>query len=107
MKEEQVCPNVSVKEEQVENQKQNENVLLEDGFQLFVKDLDGRTLTVIIGANNTVSDLKIIIWNKRGYPIDRQRLISDGKQLEDSRTLDYYNIRTLYTIHLYLSLNGC
>ena len=104
MKEEQVCPNVSVKEEHVE---QKENQKQAAPFEIFVKDLKGVTHSVIIGANNTVSDLKIIIWNKRGYPIDRQRLISDGKQLEDSRTLDYYNIRTLYTIHLYLSLNGC
>ena len=107
MKEEQVCPNVSVKEEQVKNQKQKENVVVEDGFKILVKDLDGRTHTLIIGADNTIGDLKILIEKKTNTSPVRQRLICNGRQLEDGRTLNDYNVKVGSTIHLVLGLRGC
>ena len=41
-----------------------------------------------------------------GLPIDRQRLIFSGKQLEDDRTLEDYVITQGHTLHVILKLTG-
>jgi hypothetical protein len=50
--------------------------------------------------------VKILIQNQGDVPVDQQRLIFAGVQLEDDKTLSDYNIRMESTIHLVLCLRG-
>ena len=75
---------------------------------VWVKTLTGKKFTVDVNPAKTVEMFKLKIREKEGTPLDQQRLIHAGLQLEDGRTLgDYRNrIGNESTIHMVLRLRG-
>lgn len=51
--------------------------------ELSIQTLTGKTMTFDLSASTTVLALKSKIQTREGIPVDQQRLIFEGKQLED------------------------
>lgn len=76
------------------------------GGQILVKTLAGKTEPFDYRADLTIAELKNCIGSRTQVPADQQRLIHQGKQLEDANTLGDYNIQAGSTIHLVLRVKG-
>ncbi|XP_031559085.1 uncharacterized protein LOC116295429 [Actinia tenebrosa] len=75
--------------------------------QLVVSTLTRKELMIpFVSSSCTIEQVKTMISEKEGIPIDQQRLIYSGEQLMDGNTLKYYGIRPGATLHLVLRLRG-
>ena len=69
-------------------------------MQIFVKDLNGKTLTLDVNKEYTIINIKNKIMDKLGVPIQEQSLTYGAKQLDDDKTLEYYDITAEATIQM-------
>ena len=77
----------------------------DDGFQIFVKNFEGETLTCIVKPTDTIDNLKGQIKVKEGITF-KFSLVTGGHQLEDNRTVSDYNIEKETTLHMLHWIKG-
>ncbi|NXX51749.1 OASL2 protein, partial [Tricholaema leucomelas] len=75
-------------------------------MEVFVKDDKNRTTTYTVQPTSTVRQLKEQIHIRQGPPADQQRLTYGSTELEDRRTLAYYDVQHRSTIYMLLRLRG-
>ena len=79
---------------------------LRGGMQIFIKTLTGRKQAFNFEPEQQVLAVKQQLQEKEGIQVDQIRLIFSGKQLNDEKTLESYNIQAGATIHMVLQLRG-
>jgi len=76
-------------------------------MQLFIKTMTGRTLTVSVGRDDTVLEVKEWLYRAGAGNVEDMILLFAGKQLEDDKTLRQYGVSRECTLHLVSRLRGC
>ena len=69
-------------------------------MKIFIKTLNGKTLTIEVGESDTVCNVKAKIEEREAIAHELQRLIYAGKQLEDDRPLSDYLIHQEATLNM-------
>jgi len=67
-------------------------------MQIFVKLYSGKTITLEVLPSDLVSSLRNLVKTHSELPLEIQRLVYSGHQLEDNRTLSDYDIKSEQTI---------
>ena len=62
-------------------------------FVIFVKKLNGKKITLVVGASDTVKHVKDEIQDIEGIPPVQQKLLLTEKNLDDQYPLSYYNVQ--------------
>jgi hypothetical protein len=81
--------------------------LYENPIQVFVNTLSGKTITLEIYSDYTIKDIQRLIKKKEGIPKSHQKLSCNAQILDPIKTINYYGIHNLSTIHLMVNLRGC
>ena len=75
-------------------------------LQLFIKTLTGETIDIQVAPNDSIKKIKEEIDKKKNILPRKQKLMFNGKELNDNGTINEYNIENNSTIHLIIRLTG-
>ncbi|GAA5916389.1 hypothetical protein JCM8208_003420 [Rhodotorula glutinis] len=75
-------------------------------MQIFVKTLVGKTITLEVQLSDSIENIKAKIQSEEGIPLDQQRLIFAGVELENGRTVLHCGIVGASTLYLVIRLRG-
>ncbi|AFZ79025.1 ubiquitin family member protein [Theileria equi strain WA] len=76
------------------------------GMRISIETMTGKSVQIEATENETVLDVKKKLSEKQNIPLEQQRMIYNGKLLEDNKTLAEYNIKNNAVIQLVLRLRG-
>lgn len=85
----------------VENKESSKN-----SFLTYVSTITGKKIPINVNRIMTILDVKCAILQKEGIPLDQQRLIFCGKQLDDEDTIESYGIKENSILYLVLRVRG-
>jgi hypothetical protein len=75
-------------------------------MQIFIRTLSGKTILLHVDIEDTIDIIKQKIQDREGVLRSQQRLIFAGKQLDNFRTLQDYNVAKNCTLQLVLRILG-
>ena len=75
-------------------------------MQIFVKTVNGKTISINVGPSDMIETAKTKIQDKEGLPLDKRHLIFSGHQLEDGHILKHCNVQKKSTFFSRLCLLG-
>ena len=72
-------------------------LVLKNKMQIFIQRICDnniiKTIKLDVESSDTIKNIKEKIYDKEGILIEQQKLFLDGKQLENSNTISFYNIQ--------------
>ncbi len=80
--------------------------ILEGGSQLILLLLTGKSIEVDIELSQTAKDLKQMVFDKEGMAMEQQKLIYEGQELMDNKTLEEAGVIEGHTVNVIFVLSG-
>lgn len=76
-------------------------------MQIFVNSFSGKRIPFEVKPDDLIKDIKDSLILKEGIPwVEHKKLIFEGQELEDEKTLEDYNIRENATLEEYIPIRG-
>jgi hypothetical protein len=70
-------------------------------MQIFIKN-NGKTIDLYVEGSDNIGIIKQKIYEKEGYPVDLQRIILSGKEVNDENTVEELMLYRMNHMHLVL-----
>ena len=75
-------------------------------MQIFVQTLSGKTVTLEIDGSDTIESTKRKIEDKDGLPTYYQSLVYGGREMQNEKTLQDYQVGKASTLRMYLRISA-